>query len=278
MTPRFKLNCILCLVLSMGLDCWAFAEGSPSHREALWQEFMMHGQQHGEQQPLVETGTNYQAAVNTEEPRFAPGLNAVATDPLGEPNWRVQVLIYDYAQVPVERLAKAAKRAKIIFREAGVELLLVEHTSMQKCSSTPSLDDIDLILRILPRPRATLASKSALGEALPCQFSREGCTASVFYNRVQELIWFGEISSDEVLGHAIAHELGHLLLGSDSHAASGLMQDKWEGRDLRRAAKGDLLFTPEQSEVLRRNVLARTKQKRLSQQVLAASKASRPAW
>ena len=106
---------------------------------------------------------------------------------------------------------------------------MVEHTSMQEWSGTQGLVDVDLVLRILPRPRATLASKSALGEALPCHLSREGCIASVFYNRVQQLIWFGDISSERSARPCSRTRVGPFALGSASHAAAGLMQDKWEG-------------------------------------------------
>ena len=38
-----------------------------------------------------------------------------------------------------------------------------------------------------------------------------------------------------ILGHAAAHEIGHLLLGSNSHSPFGLMRARWSGQDLQNA-------------------------------------------
>jgi hypothetical protein len=51
-----------------------------------------------------------------------------------------------------------------------------------------------------------------------------------------------------ILGCVIAHELGHLLLGSNSHSGSGIMQPRWERRQVRQAMTGDLLFTSAQAK------------------------------
>jgi hypothetical protein len=61
------------------------------------------------------------------------------------------------------------------------------------------------------------------------------------------------------LGCAIAHELGHLLLGTDSHSQSGIMQSRWESVQFRQLTIGTLLFTAEQSERIRANARVRTK-------------------
>jgi hypothetical protein len=84
-TPRFKLNWILCVVLSLSLDCWAFEEGSPSHRETLWQEYMKQGKQHRAQQRLGDAERSYLPAVSAaqqfgfEDARYGASLNALAT-------------------------------------------------------------------------------------------------------------------------------------------------------------------------------------------------------
>jgi hypothetical protein len=46
-----------------------------------------------------------------------------------------------------------------------------------------------------------------------------------------------------ILGHAMAHELGHLLLGTNSHSSDGLMRAQWNRGDLAEAARGNLLFS-----------------------------------
>jgi hypothetical protein len=51
-----------------------------------------------------------------------------------------------------------------------------------------------------------------------------------------------------VLGHAMAHEIGHVLLGSSEHASSGLMQARWTPATLRLASAGLLAFRREEAE------------------------------
>jgi hypothetical protein len=53
---------------------------------------------------------------------------------------------------------------------------------------------------------------------------------------------------DRVLGHAMAHELGHVLLGARAHSEAGLMLPNWDARNLKDMSKGRLHFTKEQAE------------------------------
>jgi hypothetical protein len=59
-----------------------------------------------------------------------------------------------------------------------------------------------------------------------------------------------DIDNVIALAHAMAHEIGHLLLPY-GHSATGLMRADWEGKDLRRAVQGQLKFTPQQAELIR---------------------------
>jgi hypothetical protein len=176
-----------------------------------------------------------------------------------EPDLKVYVLLYNYTPIPHQTLAEAQERAAQIFLDVGVEIVWLPNALLQPGSA--ALKEIDLILRVLPQPRATLASRTALGEALLCDSSQEVCTASVFYSRARLQAELSGCSLKYVLGVAMAHELGHLLLGSNSHSARGLMQGKWRPEELRRATKGDLLFSLQEAEVIRASVLQRVTHK-----------------
>jgi hypothetical protein len=54
-----------------------------------------------------------------------------------------------------------------------------------------------------------------------------------------------------VLGAAMAHELGHLLLPPPSHSPTGIMSPRLTCRELTLAARGELRFTPDQVRTLR---------------------------
>lgn len=52
----------------------------------------------------------------------------------------------------------------------------------------------------------------------------------------------------------MAHELGHLLLGPDSQAETGIMQPKWPPQMVHLAEKGVLKFTPDQAGAMRAEI------------------------
>src|SRR5207237_10520367 len=54
----------------------------------------------------------------------------------------------------------------------------------------------------------------------------------------------------QILGYAMAHEIGHLL-GLDAHVDFGIMRAVWSPTDLLNLAYGDLAFTPQQAAVIR---------------------------
>ena len=73
------------------------------------------------------------------------------------------------------------------------------------------------------------------------------------------------VSLSQTLGPAIAHEIGHLLLRSNAHSAAGVMQPCWRGKDLHQASQGLLLFTAEQAEFIRAEVIQRMTQREVVQ-------------
>jgi len=69
-----------------------------------------------------------------------------------------------------------------------------------------------------------------------------------------------------ILGDAITHELGHLLLGPGTHSPTGIMCGNWDWNYLHSALRGHKFFTAEQSKQIHNEVLRRN---RLDQDQLA---------
>jgi len=93
-------------------------------------------------------------------------------------------------------------------------------------------------------------------------------TVYVFNGKVRTLYWRmsnayinGDmdryVSLGQVLGHVIAHEVGHLLLNQQVHSPHGIMRGEWSFLDFRDMASGILLFTPKQAEFLWADVRSR---------------------
>ena len=84
--------------------------------------------------------------------------------------------------------------------------------------------------------------------------------ASVFYDRIERLHKSAEIDLPILLGHALAHEIGHVLLGTKDHSATGILKPRWSKADFEVPAIRRLSFTPEQSQRMRDEVLRRSAQ------------------
>jgi hypothetical protein len=67
----------------------------------------------------------------------------------------------------------------------------------------------------------------------------------------------GGASRALLLGHVMAHEIGHLLLGVNSHANTGLMHVPWDRDQREKAYLGTLLFTNKEAEQIRHQAAAR---------------------
>ena len=176
------------------------------------------------------------------------------------PEPTVCVRFYNQAQVQAGMLKWAKIEATRIFKTAGVIVAW-----QQSATDSPEAHRIDLstaafqtfddrhciVVRVLPRTPANLLP-GALGFALP--FAQGGSHVSIFYDRVESVARAANTAIYVVLGHAMAHEIGHVLLRSSEHSTAGLMQGRWNGATWRFASNGLLAFLPEQADQLRRTV------------------------
>lgn len=81
--------------------------------------------------------------------------------------------------------------------------------------------------------------------------------ATVFPDRVWRLAARSGVEGGRLLGRAIAHELGHLLLNRPVHSARGIMRPAWSPRELRRDLPSDWVFLPSDAAAMRASVARR---------------------
>lgn len=167
------------------------------------------------------------------------------------------VRIYDGTGLPSVTLDRALVTSSGILHHAGIDpqwLDCSEGTQVEACQQPPAPDE--LVVRIR---RASLgASHEVLGEAVVDIEAESGFLATLYANRVARVSNAAHVDAAVVLGRALTHEMGHLLLGHQRHADHGLMRANWSARELREAADVDWQFTDDDIRVIRRQLTRRT--------------------
>jgi hypothetical protein len=90
-----------------------------------------------------------------------------------------------------------------------------------------------------------------LGDALINARTGGGVLATIYLDRVEWMAQQTGIDPRALLGRAIAHELGHLLMATSAHAANGLMRPIWLQSEIRRRHNTDWTFRPTEIAAIR---------------------------
>lgn len=179
--------------------------------------------------------------------------------PTAENEAKILVRIYNYAQVKPSTLMRAEQAATNVLHHAGIRVAwidcqLLAEENPPECNRP--VEAAEFVLRILRRSMAlgTSGFQDAFGYAYPLQ-GGGGAYLTVLYDRVEQETNKRYLHG-LILGHVIAHEIGHLLLGF-GHSPIGIMQAELREQQWQDAAQGNLCFTPQQGELLRVAVNAR---------------------
>ena len=173
-----------------------------------------------------------------------------------EPNLMFTVNVYNDAGVRQALLQRSENIAGKIFRQAGFAILWKD-CSQAQVGKPPTCfglrDEIAFAVRIVPH------SLSLSGEAFGVAFvgsDGQGVQADVFYSGIEQLTNDSSANPADIMGHVMAHELGHLLLGLNSHSSLGIMQAHWTDRQLRQMSMGFLKFDKRQSGAIGARLLS----------------------
>lgn len=154
--------------------------------------------------------------------------------------------MYDIAGLLPEVREAMKKETSRIFTEAGVELEWLEcevaGKSLNPAGCAQPVGPDRLMLQLVPGSHK--GNPKASGMAL---IDGQSSTFACLYpERVKQLARDANWDFGDLLGHAAAHELGHLLLRSSAHSLAGVMRARWETEDLRRLSHAGLIFLPGQ--------------------------------
>jgi hypothetical protein len=165
---------------------------------------------------------------------------------------------YDTSGVPAAEMKAATETAAPILQRAGIELVWRD-CRREGCNE--AADGPEMIMRIVTSSGRHGNARGCAADSLGCSMvdaaSRSGSFATVYADRVLDFAAVAGGAPGALLGRTIAHEVGHLLLGTSTHSRAGLMRAVWTEWEVRREVPADWWFSPKEAADLRRRLAAR---------------------
>jgi hypothetical protein len=125
-----------------------------------------------------------------------------------------------------------------------------------RCGQT--LASNELILRILTKGEVGDARNVSMGFSTVGRMPEDHpILSTVFADVVAVVAGAARVDATRLLGYAIAHEIGHLLLNSAQHSNGGLMRALWSSSELKANTSTDWVFLSEDAERMRQTIAAR---------------------
>jgi hypothetical protein len=174
----------------------------------------------------------------------------------GTSSKKLKVFVTNDAGSPPLLLFKAQQLAAQLLGTAGVE------SSWKLCptANTPPPEkpcveegSLAMSVRILRSDRAGTwqFEPRSCGAALTGSGVENGFVAIIDASCIDRMTRYMPKEWVTALGHVIAHEIGHLLLGPGSHTTSGIMSAQWTEAELALLVRGQLRFTAKDAVRLR---------------------------
>ena len=168
------------------------------------------------------------------------GPNAQAASPPS-----ISVTSYNCAGVDPRTLARAKAKVTRIYRDENITVTWMDPGAAKPTGS--------FAIQLVIRRTAVKVAGPAMGTAIGGTHETGGL-AFIDYDRALQSSHKNEQDVATLVGYAIAHEMGHLLLPYPAHSSSGIMRPAWNGDDLRQIATGTLRFTAVQADMIRAKV------------------------
>ena len=158
----------------------------------------------------------------------------------------VTVLVYNFVGTPSAVLAAAERHAGKILQIAGARVDWVH------CPNEDNVLYAEEPCRrgwALQTPGLCLVSGANKFQSAEFGYTTIPVYSTIYYRQIASRVHRDDADSDlpVLLGCVIAHELGHLLLHSARHSATGIMQPGWGSAQIHQALTGKLLFTGEEA-------------------------------
>ena len=169
------------------------------------------------------------------------------------------VSVFNDAGVEPSVWLQAQGRASEIMRRSGISLTWLDCGSPVSRMPDPNCSAISYPTHLSVRvvPKISPVKGHIFGQTFQ-DAAGEGNYVLVYYASIKAFRATTTVPAGELLGCVVAHELGHLLLGTASHSSAGLMSAVWQDPELRQVVRGNLFFNGDEGERMRFRFAAAT--------------------
>ena len=156
--------------------------------------------------------------------------------------------LYDYADLPAKEVERLTQTVDLIFEHSGIQMIWQNCRGALAVGSAcgTELQVTEIAVRILPGGPRSSDDFRTLHLGASMVGADGGNYASVFVPAVRaQAAGFG-VSFNLLLAYAVAHEVGHCLLGP-GHSYAGLMRSGWNRKDAGEISRLSLRLTKKEA-------------------------------
>jgi hypothetical protein len=184
------------------------------------------------------------------------------------------VRTYDAYGVAPRDMAAAHATVQVLLKDAGIDIGWREcqargRSTSSNASCDEAVDTTAVLVRIASG--ASRSNDGALGYSLIDSSQHSGSLVTILADRIEATVARTHVDAGTLLGRVIAHEIGHILIGTTRHSRTGLMRARWLDDELQRNLASDWTLATDDALRLRRGFLSRSKTLHPADAVVAAA-------
>ncbi len=172
-------------------------------------------------------------------------LSGLGAESLGT----LTVRLYNSSHLVTAEMLRARRVAEPILRDAGMDV------TIRLCGGQPGPDAVvdpcndrlepsEVVVRAIDSPRYSLTlHPRVFGVAYLVTGTNQGRLATLYSDRIAGAAARVNLEPGTLMGRVLAHEVGHLLLGTREHSETGLMRADWSDELLHRDAADEWRFS-----------------------------------
>jgi hypothetical protein len=191
---------------------------------------------------------------------FLAAASTASTAVIDVPVTPLVVRLYEGRDISSFDSESAIEEARTILTHAGFapEWITCPADAPAPPRCTLPLADAELVVRFTTAPPdGNPVYWLSLGYSLLDPETRSGALATVYLDRVRWLAGASTADVATLVGRAIAHELGHLLLGTPEHGRFGVMRAVWSSQMVRNSRASEWRFSAHEAKQMRAAANAR---------------------